>query len=60
MKANIVKCSNRFSIPKVNLKKRNFRDKESVRAFDNDVNLIYLPVCKSAVCVFRTLVLKCP
>ena len=31
-----------------------FRDRKSVRAFHNNVYLIYLPVCKSAVCICRT------
>ena len=41
----LVKCSNRF--PKLNrlFEDLNFRDRESVRAFHNNVYLVYLPVC---------------
>ena len=53
----VVKCSNRFPIPKLDrfLEDLKFRDRESVKAFHNNVYLIYLPVCKCAVCVCHTL-----
>ena len=41
----------RFPIP---ISKPCFRDRESVRAFQNNVYLVYRPVCKSEVCVCRT------
>ena len=44
---NIVKRLNRFAIPSLIFKsfKVYFRDRESVRAFHNNVYLVYLPVC---------------
>ena len=47
----VVKCPNRFQV----FEKASFRDKEPVSAYHNNVNLmVYLPVCKSAVCVCCT------
>ena len=47
----------RFPIPKTSLlEELKFRDRESVKSSDNNVDLAYLPVfCKSAVCICRTL-----
>ena len=50
----VVKCSNRFLIPK--LEDLKFRVRESVEAFHNDFFLVYLPFCESAVCICHTLV----
>ena len=46
----------RFLIPKTrHLEELKFRDRESVKSSNNNVYLAYLPVCKSAVCICRTL-----
>ena len=45
-KVNIlVKCANRL------VEDLKLRDWESFRAFHNNVYLVYLPICMSAVCV---------
>ena len=42
----VVKCSNRFPIPKLDFQKTwKFRDRESVKAFHNNVYLVHLQVC---------------
>ena len=51
----VVKCSNGFPIPKTSLLENlKVRVRESVKSSHNNKNLIYLPVCKFAVCVCRT------